>query len=165
LGPVLELIGKRWERGVLTVAEEHIASNALSRALSFVTAALPADDRGKQCLLAVVEGDHHELGLRLADLCLRARQWRPIWLGRDTPCDVLTEHIISGEVEFVAVSASRYSHEAAYLESFEQKVSTACREAGATLVLGGHGAWPHPSAHAQRISSFARFDELLMSAS
>lgn len=165
LGPVLDLVGLRWQSGLLSVAEEHIASNALSRALSFVGAAMPSNARGKQCLLAVVEGDQHDLGLRLVDLCLRARQWRPIWLGRDTPCGVLTDHIASGDATLVAVSASRYSQTSAELESFEQRVSAACQEVGAALVLGGNGAWPLNSDQTQRISSFSEFDELLKATS
>jgi len=162
VGPVLTLMGERWHSGKLTVAQEHGASHALSKALSFIGNSLPEQKKGKRCLLAVVEGDDHDLGLRLVDLCLRARHWKPIWLGRDTPSRVLIDRITSGNTDMVAMSASRYSVDAMKLRTVAERVAETCRRTGTRLVLGGEGSWPHGLRPAEHITNFTRFDELLV---
>ena len=62
-----------------------------------------------------------------------------------------------GEVDLVALSASSYSADATALAADVARVARACRAAGASLVLGGSGAWPEAPAGALRLR---RFEEL-----
>ena len=159
--PILSKLGTLWASGEISVAQEHMASETLSRSIIHVTSALPAAGEPKRCLLAVAEGDDHELGLRLADLCVRARQWKPVWLGRYTSTDILIQHLGAEKFDLVALSASRYSVDAETLAEVTMKLEQACLSHGAQLVLGGSGAWPSSLNYARRISSFAQFDSLL----
>jgi excisionase family DNA binding protein len=160
LGPVLKSIGDQWASGTLTIAEEHVASDTLTRALTHIGSGLGIGNGSRRALLATVEGDQHELGLRLADLCLKARMWDSMWLGRDTPTTVLVDKIMNERLDIVALSASVNAGPSRELISHVSRVAEACRSQGVLLVLGGDGTWPEIEG-AVRARSFAEFDTLL----
>jgi excisionase family DNA binding protein len=159
LGPVIVELGRRWQAGLVTIADEHVASECLTRALGRVGDMLPSPGEGPRCLLACVEGDDHTLGLSLAELCVRELGWLPVWLGRRTPRAEILRMVHEGRAEIVALSASAASCEAALLASVAEEVGAACRERGAALVLGGTGAWPSTPGHGSRLASFADFHD------
>jgi methanogenic corrinoid protein MtbC1 len=65
LHPALGEIGRRWERGEVSVAEEHRFTAFASRVLELVPfPSLPSATR-PPVLLAVVEGNEHDLGVRM----------------------------------------------------------------------------------------------------
>lgn len=152
-------MGKAWESGRLTVAEEHVASDALARALARVGDALPIRLVGPQCLLACAGDDEHTLGLSLAELCLRELGWTPLWLGRRTPGDEVVRLVRGGQVSMVALSASVLLSDAQALQAIATEVGVACKERGVALLLGGAGAWPTQPAFGVRVTSFAAFHD------
>ena len=160
LGEVLKAIGDQWKMGALTIAEEHIASETLTRALTHVGSGLPVAVSNRRAVLATVEGDPHELGLRLAELCLRARQWEPVWLGRDTPTEVLSDNIKNDKFDVVALSASAYGVNTKKLAFHAGRIAEVCRAQGVLLVLGGMGSWPEVEG-AVHVRTFSEFDTLL----
>jgi excisionase family DNA binding protein len=155
LGPVLKSIGDQWASGTLTIAEEHVASDTLTRALTHIGSGLGIGNGSRRALLATVEGDQHELGL-----CLKARMWDSMWLGRDTPTTVLVDKIMNERLDIVALSASVNAGPSRELISHVSRVAEACRSQGVLLVLGGDGTWPEIEG-AVRARSFAEFDTLL----
>ena len=85
-GPALVEIGERWERGELSVAQEHLASATVRSALQ----RLLADGRGNVrgvAVLACAPGERHEVGLLMLAVLLRADGWQVAYLGADTPPD------------------------------------------------------------------------------
>lgn len=161
LGPALTELGRRWQRGTVSIADEHAATECLTRALARVGDLLPGARDGPRCLLACVEGDEHTLGLALAELCLRESGWVPLWLGRRTPRGEVVRVVRDGGAEMVALSASEASDDAALLSAVAGEVGSACRERGAVLVLGGTGAWPARPRVGRRVSTFGEFHDLL----
>jgi excisionase family DNA binding protein len=161
LGAALAEMGNQWECGGLTVAEEHVASDALARALARVGDALPIRLDGPRCLLACAGEDEHTLGLSLAELCLREVGWTPLWLGRRTPVDEVVRLVSGGQVAMVALSASALLGDQRALRAITDKVGAACRERDVALVLGGRGAWPDRPSRGVRLTSFAAFHDLL----
>ena len=61
----------------------------------------------------------------------------------------------------VALTASEVSTDRAGLRCAARSLGAACAAVGATLVLGGAGAWPTDLADTHRLSSFAEFHALL----
>jgi MerR family transcriptional regulator, light-induced transcriptional regulator len=86
--PYLRELGERWERGEVSVAQEHFASVVLRGRL---LALARGWDRGAgpRALLACAPGEQHELGLLVFGLALRQFGWRITYLGADTPIDTL----------------------------------------------------------------------------
>jgi DNA-binding transcriptional MerR regulator len=73
--PYLHGLGERWERGEVSVAQEHFAS-ALLRGRLLGLARGWGQGLGPTALLACAPGEQHDLGLIAFGLALRARGWR-----------------------------------------------------------------------------------------
>jgi DNA-binding transcriptional MerR regulator len=135
LQPLLEEVGERWERGELTVAEEHLVSEAVRSRLGHLLADSGGGVRGN-IVLACAPGERHELGLMMAALALRRDGWKIVYLGADTPIRdafALAEKLSANAV---GLSLAMESHGAA----LEKEVVKATPPAGLQLVLGGSAA-------------------------
>ena len=88
--PYLHELGERWERGEVSIAQEHFAS-ALLRGRLLGLARGWGNAGSPLALLACVPGDQHDLGLICFGLALRRHGWRIAYLGPDTPLDTIGE--------------------------------------------------------------------------
>ena len=154
IGRGLVEIGHRWERGELTVLDEHAASEKLARALQRTAESLSSDPASPNAVLATAEGDEHTLGLSLAELVLRESGWSVRWAGRLTPTSDLVHLVHEGSVDLVALSASECSTDERELAAQVRKLVPVCRRQGVHLVLGGSGAWPEPLDYGVRVRDF-----------
>jgi DNA-binding transcriptional MerR regulator len=103
--PYLEDLGRRWEEGEASVAQEHFASNVLRGRLLGLARGW-GQGAGPRAILACAPGEQHDLPLICFGLALRARGWRITYLGPDTPVDTLADVVGALEVRLVVVSAS-----------------------------------------------------------
>jgi excisionase family DNA binding protein len=158
LGPVVTELGRSWEAGNITIAQEHLAADCLGRSLARVGEALPVRPDGPRCLLACAEGDEHTLALSFLQVCLRELDWVPVWLGRKTPTEEVVRVVRSEDAQLVALSASSASANARALKAIAERVGAACRGRDTVLVLGGNGAWPEHPRQAVRLRSFGAFN-------
>jgi MerR family transcriptional regulator, light-induced transcriptional regulator len=90
LVPYLHELGERWERGEVSVAQEHFASNLVRGRLMALARSW---DRGSgpRALIACAEGELHDLPLVGFGLVLRGHGWRISYLGADTPVASIVE--------------------------------------------------------------------------
>lgn len=88
--PYLHELGERWERGEVSIAQEHFAS-ALLRGRLLGLARGWGNAGSPLAVLACVPGDQHDLGLICFGLALRRHGWRITYLGPDTPMDTIAE--------------------------------------------------------------------------
>lgn len=131
--PYLRDLGERWERGEVSVAQEHFASNVL-RGRLLALARGWGRGVGPRALLACAPGEQHELGLMAFGLALRTHGWRIEYLGAATPLERIDELASSLDVDLVVVSAVTP-------ERIAQHVGELRRIAvGRRLALGGAGA-------------------------
>ena len=135
LQPLLDEVGDRWKRGELTVAEEHLVSEAVRSRLGHLLADSGGGVRGI-AILACAPGERHELGLMMAALALRRDGWKIVYLGADTPIrDAFTlAEKLSANV--LGLSVAMKSH----VTALEKAVGKATPPAGLQLVVGGAGA-------------------------
>jgi DNA-binding transcriptional MerR regulator len=102
--PYLHDLGDRWERGEVSVAQEHFASSLLRGRLLGLARGW-GQGLGPTALLACAPGEQHDLGLIAFGLALRSRGWRILYLGPDTPLDSLADAARAAQPEVVVVSA------------------------------------------------------------
>lgn len=88
--PYLHELGERWERGEVSVAQEHFASNLVRGRLMALARSW---DRGSgpRALVACAERELHDLPLLCFGLVLRGHGWRISYLGADTPVSSVVE--------------------------------------------------------------------------
>jgi MerR family transcriptional regulator, light-induced transcriptional regulator len=154
-------MGVRWTKDVISIAEEHVATDRLSRVLSSVYEAMPVAPNAPRCLLSSVEGDMHTLGLAMLQVALREMGWRCLWLGSLTPMSEVCNLLKTTKVDMVALSASRASNDEAALASQLSTVGPMCQKTNAKLILGGRGAWPDPLDYGTRFQNFSSLTHLI----
>jgi MerR family transcriptional regulator, light-induced transcriptional regulator len=155
-GEALAALGRLWHAGAVSILEEHQASERLRRALARACEDLALPPGAPVALLACAEGDDHTLGLSLVELVLREAGWAAVWAGRRAPIAELAPALARRGVRLVAVSASAASTDGAALRRQAEALGRICRAAGASLALGGSGAWP------DRPRTGARFRDLAL---
>lgn len=145
--PYLHELGERWERGEVTVAQEHFASNLVRGRLMALTRSW---DRGAgpRALLACAEGELHDLPLVGFGLALREHGWRISYLGADTPVVSVVEATRTLVPDAVVISGT--------ISGAFDAIATRLREVAlhARLYVAGAAADPQVArrAHATHLS-------------
>ncbi|HWH15224.1 MAG TPA: B12-binding domain-containing protein [Miltoncostaeaceae bacterium] len=131
--PYLRDLGDRWERGEISVAQEHFASNVIRSRL--LTHGRGWDTGGgPRALLACAPDELHDIGLVCLGLALRGHGWRVTLIGAATPVDTVTDAARRLAPDVVVVAAN----EEARLRGDEEGLRRLA--AVAPLVLAGPGA-------------------------
>jgi methanogenic corrinoid protein MtbC1/DNA-binding transcriptional regulator YiaG len=131
LEPVLERVGEAWESGELSIAQEHLLSQAVRARLERMLADPRGGVRGV-AVLACVPGERHELGLLMLGLLLGADGWQVVYLGADTPVEdaVTLAGRVAPSVLCLSVTLPEHLRGLGRIE----------RPPDVTLVLGGKAA-------------------------
>lgn len=103
--PFLREVGERWERGELSIAQEHFASNVLRGRLLGLARGWGGGS-GRRALLACPPDERHDLGLIAFGLALRGRGWRIDFLGSDTPVESVVRAADAVRPDLLVVSAT-----------------------------------------------------------
>lgn len=105
IGPVLDEVGARWERGELSIAQEHLVAERLELAVRASLRALERQD-GPLVLLACVDAEQHVLALLGATLRFAASGARTVVLGAMTPPSAIADAVRSMAPRLVGLSLS-----------------------------------------------------------
>lgn len=131
--PYLAELGRRWERGEASVAQEHFASNLLRGRLLGLARGW-ADSAGPRAVLACAPGELHDLPLISFGLALAARGWSITYLGPDTPIATINETLLGRERPLVVISAMTTDRLLAVQDELAELAG------GVRLALAGPGA-------------------------
>lgn len=130
--PYLADLGRRWEDGKVSIAQEHFASNVLHGRLTGLArgwgSGFPV------ALLACLPGERHDLGLLVFGIALHRRGWGVRFLGADTPVGQLADLTTSEQPAVIVLAAS---DPARFDDARRELVELAAR---VPLVLAGNGA-------------------------
>lgn len=108
--PCLARIGRAWQAGRVSIAQEHRATALLLDALGQMRPSPLLEAARGLGVVACVEGNHHEVGARMLADVLLARQWRVDYLGADTPPQAIVAHSQQTSATLVALSAALPDH-------------------------------------------------------
>jgi methanogenic corrinoid protein MtbC1 len=131
--PYLDDLGARWERGEVTVAQEHFASN-LIRTRALALGRSWDAGYGPRAVLACPEGELHDIGIVLFGVALGRRGWRITFLGANTPLATVISTAAELRPDAVVIAVM----EAGVLAGAERELATLARSH--RLVLAGRGA-------------------------
>ncbi len=131
--PYLHELGERWERGEASIAQEHFASTLLRGRLLGLARGW-SQGIGPAAVLACAPGEQHDLGLLAFGIALRARGWRIVYLGTDTPIASVSDAVRACKADIAVVSAVNPRSFRRSAEELEE-LSRLTR-----LCLGGAGA-------------------------
>lgn len=134
--PALAEVGRMWERGALSVAEEHLATALATRvvARSAGAAAPPGGPGRPRILLACLAGEFHDVGIRLLSDVARESGWDAESLGANVPRESLVRFVAQRRPSALALSVALAGHvpEAARTIAEARAVAP-----GMTILVGG----------------------------
>jgi diguanylate cyclase (GGDEF)-like protein len=106
VAPAMYRIGELWERNLITVADEHLATAIAHRVLAALYLANHNAVPGGRAtvVLAAPAGQHHGLGLRMAADVLEAAGYTVIYLGTNVPVPALASTVATYRPAVVGLS-------------------------------------------------------------
>lgn len=104
VSPLLVEIGRRWDDGTLSIAQEHMLSDRLEYAMRAALRTLERPE-GPLVLVACIDREQHVLGMLGAALKLAASGARIVVLGAMTPPQAIGEAVASMAPRLVGLSA------------------------------------------------------------
>jgi DNA-binding transcriptional MerR regulator/methylmalonyl-CoA mutase cobalamin-binding subunit len=139
LAPVLTEIGDRWQAGMLSIAQEHMATQRLGMLMRDLLRLSAGASGNKRVVLGSFADDEHELGL--LGLALRLATWgfRPVFLGARTPPAAVRSAVVSTRPALVALSVTLTPSRARAIELVSE-YADACGVV--PWIVGGAGVGP-----------------------
>jgi methanogenic corrinoid protein MtbC1 len=143
LGPLGQAVGQAWFAGDITVYQEHLYTEAVTRflqdALTHADRQHPAPRQAPRVLLTTLPGEQHTLGLLMAECMLALEGCERLSLGRDTPLTDLLQAAHQWQVDVVALSVSAHAPASEVWAGLRQLVTGL--PAGVQVWVGGSS--PH----------------------
>ena len=138
LGPALQEVGLRWQRGLISVAQEHLATAIVSSVMATVAPRLAEPPPiARRAVLACTDGELHDVGLRMVGDFLEADGWDVLFLGALTPADALQRFVSDSKPDVVGLSTALTTH----LASAADAISAIRRLETPPLVMVGGRAY------------------------
>lgn len=138
IAPALWLVGDLWERGQISVADEHVATEITIRVLALSREARRvAQARGDhRILLAAAPDEQHVVALRMVDELLREAGYDVLMLGADVPSEALAAAVSRRRPHVVCMTSTMPSGTDQVLASID---GVQRRWPGVRFVIGGRG--------------------------
>lgn len=138
IAPAMHWIGRLWEAGAVTVADEHLATAISQSMLAAIYPSLlkaPARTRPR-VLLAAAEGELHVLGLRMVGDALEGEGYDVHFLGADVPIPALVD-MARRTAPYAVVLSATIATGSAYLGTAVDRLAEL--PVPPRVVLGGQG--------------------------
>jgi len=105
--PCMYEIGRMWERGDISVAEEHLASAVAGRVMASLYSLVAGSERSKgSCVVSAAPNEHHEIGARMVSDLLEQDGWDVHYLGSNAEPAGLLSFVREKRPFFLALSAA-----------------------------------------------------------
>jgi MerR family transcriptional regulator, light-induced transcriptional regulator len=139
VAPAMRRVGDLWHAGEVSVAEEHLATRAATRAVeALAEAARRAEPGARSAVVCAVEDEFHQLAVLCAQAALEAEGWSVKNLGAHTPFFALADFVERHAPALVCASSTTNAGLARGARDYAQFLEAA-RARGARVVLGGAG--------------------------
>jgi methanogenic corrinoid protein MtbC1 len=104
-------VGRLWQTNEITVAQEHYCTAATQLIMSQLYGYIMANARkpGK-IVAACVEGDYHEMGIRMVSDMFELEGWQTYYLGANVPTTSIIASLMLNKPDILLVSATMVYH-------------------------------------------------------
>jgi excisionase family DNA binding protein len=143
VAPALASIGRRWECAQITVAEEHIGSQAVIDAIARAQPlAEPPGEPNRNvrgsAVVAAAAGETHDIAARMTACLLRARGFEVLAPLAQTPARDLADLVLRCRASLVALSSTT-PRDVAELSDQIGMAARAALQSGGRVIVGGPG--------------------------
>lgn len=133
VAPALSEVGLMWARGEASIAEEHLATALAGRVLGRSSGAAALRPSAGRIVFACMEGEFHDVGIRLLADVAREAGWEAESLGANVPREALVAFVAQRPPAVLALSVSL----AAHVPEAARSIADVREAAPATTVLVG----------------------------
>jgi len=134
--PAQRELGRMWHLNEIGIAEEHFATATTQLVMSQLYQLLPFQPpNGKVVVAASVEGNAHDLGVRMLGDLLESAGWKTVYLGSSVPGADLASGVDCFHADLLALSAGLGTHLPTLAEAISQvrKINKTVK-----ILVGGH---------------------------
>lgn len=130
-------IGKMWEQGQLSIADEHIGTEITKSLMNKYPAKTTSNKKdGKSALISCVDKEFHEIGARMAADVFELNGWHTYFLGASTPTREILKFIEIKKPDVVGLSFNFYMN---LLRLFEVIDHIKKSYPDQKIIIGGQG--------------------------
>ena len=151
--PALRWTGEAWQRGELSVAQEHAITAKVRAHLAKLISAGQGGVHGV-AVLACAPSERHDVGLLMLAVMLRADGWRVEFLGADTPTEAAVSFAASIGATMLCLSAAREES----VDALRTSLASAKAPDGLALVIGGRAVTPQVARELRAIYADGKLD-------
>lgn len=135
--PVQREIGRLWQTGNISVAEEHYSTAITQLIMSQLYPRIFATPRkGCRMVAVTVEGEYHEMGIRMVCDLFELDGWDTYFLGASTPENAIIAAVHDWQPDLVAVSATMTFNVSKAARLIEE-IKNARKETKPAVIVGG----------------------------
>ena len=107
LEPSQRRIGDLWQRGEISVAQEHYCTAATQQAIAeLYPHVFAVEPDGRRAVVAAISGELHELGARMVADFLQLAGWDTTYLSANVPLHDLAEEVEATDAHLLACSVA-----------------------------------------------------------
>jgi methylmalonyl-CoA mutase cobalamin-binding domain/chain len=129
-------IGALWQRNLVTVGQEHLATAIIERQMGQLHPHfIPRTDKGRTLVLGCVEGELHRVGARMVADFFEQDGWSVAYLGASTPIEEIVGIAREVQADLIGISTQLTLH----LPRILELVNTLDRRGmtGLPIIAGG----------------------------
>lgn len=141
LGKTMKIIGEMWKKNEITIEQEHIATNKMTKALIKFHGKLESKlKNGLTAFCGCLEKEFHELPLLSVNNALQYDGWNTVYAGVNLPVKSFISGIKTYKPDLVCLSATIIEDKSRF-EKDVKKIYDASKAAGASFIIGGSFAY------------------------
>jgi MerR family transcriptional regulator, light-induced transcriptional regulator len=130
-------IGKMWEQGQLSIADEHIGTEITKSLMNKYASKISSKKKvGKTALITCIDKEFHEIGARMAADVFELNGWNTYFLGACTPTREIVKFIEIKKPDVVGLSFNFYMN---VLRLFEVIDHIKKNYPDQKIIIGGQG--------------------------
>lgn len=142
LAPALHEAGRLWQRDEITVAHEHVLTNATERVIAqLIDLSPPRPHRDLAAVTACIGGAQHQVGARMVADAFAMCGWQATFLGSELPLEDLLRYVDAMSVDVIACSAT-LATDVIIIRSLIEELET--RPIAPIVIVGGRVFDAHP---------------------
>jgi len=103
----LKEVGRLWEMNIMDISQEHYFSNVTQQIMSQLYPYINTKEKnGYSCISLSVNGDFHNIGIRMVTDLLEAEGWKTYYLGSNIPTQNVIKAVKDRKANMLVISAT-----------------------------------------------------------
>ena len=136
--PVQRELGRLWELGQLSIAQEHYVTAATQVVMSKLYPYVLASQRiGKTFVAACVGDQLHEMGMRMVADFVEMEGWDTVFLGSNLPLNEIPKAVIENRADALGLSATLPNH-VDDVRDLVSRLRADVKTRGVHVIVGGY---------------------------